>query len=191
MWVEYVHNTLCLSATGMSSFECQFGYIPPLFPEQVEVGVPSALRFIGHRRRLDTSFSVSLSNISHRLIIDTDLLPHCVPARVWLSTKNLPLQVESRKLSQHLTGPLRVARKVNPVIYHLPRSLKINLTFHVSLHLSLRQVDLPLLLTLLEASQPTWSTGLPSSVKITSVYCGLTTCKGHLRPKIDKGLPHS
>ncbi len=55
--------------------------------------------------------------------------------RVWLSTKNLPLRVESRKLSQRFIGPFRVARKVNPVTYclFLSRSLKINPTFHVSL----------------------------------------------------------
>lgn len=47
MWAEYAHNTLCCSATGMSPFECQFGYAPPLFLDQeVEVGDSSAQRFI-------------------------------------------------------------------------------------------------------------------------------------------------
>ncbi len=47
MWAEYVHNTLRSSATGLSPFECQFGYTPPLFPEQeVEVSVPSAQQFV-------------------------------------------------------------------------------------------------------------------------------------------------
>lgn len=45
MWAEYAHNTLRSLATGLSPFECQFGYAPPLFPDQ-EVRVPSALQFI-------------------------------------------------------------------------------------------------------------------------------------------------
>ncbi|XP_034166093.2 uncharacterized protein LOC113528171 [Pangasianodon hypophthalmus] len=52
MWAEYAHNTLRSSATGMSPFECQFGYAPPLFPEQeVEMAVPSAQQFIKRCRQ--------------------------------------------------------------------------------------------------------------------------------------------
>ncbi len=29
IWAEYAHNTLQSSATGLSPFECQFGYTPP------------------------------------------------------------------------------------------------------------------------------------------------------------------
>lgn len=32
-WVEYAHNTLPTSATGLSPFHCVYGYQPPLFPE--------------------------------------------------------------------------------------------------------------------------------------------------------------
>ncbi|KAJ8394501.1 hypothetical protein AAFF_G00045110 [Aldrovandia affinis] len=41
--LEYAHNTLRCSTTGMSPYEAQFGYQPPLFPDQErETGVPSA-----------------------------------------------------------------------------------------------------------------------------------------------------
>ncbi|KAJ8007704.1 hypothetical protein DPEC_G00096930 [Dallia pectoralis] len=41
-WVEYAHNTLPTAATGMSPFQCAYGYQPPLFRSQEkELEVPS------------------------------------------------------------------------------------------------------------------------------------------------------
>ena len=46
------HNTLQSSSTGLSPFQCQFGFQPPLFPEQEgKVGVPSALYFLRRCRQ--------------------------------------------------------------------------------------------------------------------------------------------
>lgn len=40
-WVEYAHNSLASSATGMSLFMVAYGFQPPLFPSQEqEVPVP-------------------------------------------------------------------------------------------------------------------------------------------------------
>ena len=47
-WVEYAHNSLVCSATGMSPFMACNGFQPPLFPAQADVAVPSVQ---GHRRR--------------------------------------------------------------------------------------------------------------------------------------------
>ncbi len=52
IWAEYAHNTLQSSATGLSPFECQFGYTPPLFPEEEsQVDVPLARRFVQRCRQ--------------------------------------------------------------------------------------------------------------------------------------------
>lgn len=141
MWAEYAHNSLCSSATGMSPFECQFGYSPPLFPEQeVEVAVPSALQFVRRCRRTWKKARLKLLKVSqqyqHQANRRRRPAPNLRPGqRVWLSTRNIPLRVDSRKLSQKFIGPFKIARKVNPVTYklYLPKSLKINPTFHVSL----------------------------------------------------------
>ena len=53
MWAELSYNTLQRSSTGMSPFECQFGFKPPLFPsQQASVVVPSAEVFVSRCRRV-------------------------------------------------------------------------------------------------------------------------------------------
>ena len=43
VWVEYAHNSLPTSATGLSPFHCALGYQPLLFPDnKMEVSVPFA-----------------------------------------------------------------------------------------------------------------------------------------------------
>ncbi|KAF7653476.1 hypothetical protein LDENG_00082220 [Lucifuga dentata] len=46
LWVEYTHNTLPSSATGMSPFQCIHGFQPPLFSVEEEVTCPSVQSFI-------------------------------------------------------------------------------------------------------------------------------------------------
>lgn len=54
--------------------------------------------------------------------------------KVWLSMRDLPHQVESRKLASRFVGPFKVKRMVNAaaVRLKLPASMRVHPTFHVS-----------------------------------------------------------
>lgn len=140
LWAEYAHNTLQSSATGMSPFQCQLGYQPPLFPDQEEeVRVPSILHFVRRCKRTWRQARQNLQRASKR--VQRHANRHRRPVqlfragqKVWLSAKDIPLRVESRKLAPRFIGPFKVTHRINPVTYRLqlPHSLKINPTFHVS-----------------------------------------------------------
>merc|ERR1712035_191278 len=52
-WVEYCHNSLASSATGMSPFMVVNGFQPPLFPSQeTDVAVPSVQAHFRRARRV-------------------------------------------------------------------------------------------------------------------------------------------
>ncbi|KAL2095577.1 hypothetical protein ACEWY4_007725 [Coilia grayii] len=137
VWVEYAHNFLTCSATGMSPFQCVYGYQPPLFPSQEgEASCPSVLANAHRCRRTWARARVALRRVvasysaganRHR----TPAPAYRVGQRVWLSTKDLPVRVESWKLAARFLGLFVVERVISPtaVCLWLPTTMRVHPTF--------------------------------------------------------------
>ena len=140
-WVEYAHNTHRNDTTGMSPFLCSLGYQPPLFPSQeAEIAVPSVRAHILRCQRTSNKARAALLRASTRsqrqANRDRTPAPQHVPGqKVWLSMKDLPLKVASRKHAPRFFGPFEIEAIINPcaVRLRLPPSPRVHPTFHVSL----------------------------------------------------------
>lgn len=140
VWVEFAHNSLPTSATGFSPFKCVSGYDPPLFTAQeIDASVPSAHALIRCCRRIWAAARQVLIRQGDRTKKAADRRRQCAPSyqpgqEVWLSAKNLPLKVPSKKLAPRFVGPFPVSKVLSPaaVRLRLPRPLRVHPTFHVS-----------------------------------------------------------
>uniref|UniRef100_A0AAQ4PE51 Chromo domain-containing protein n=1 Tax=Gasterosteus aculeatus aculeatus TaxID=481459 RepID=A0AAQ4PE51_GASAC len=140
MWVEYAHNTLISSSTGLSPFQCAHGYQPPLFPAlEREVSCPAVQTFIRQCRGTWAQARANLQRSVTRYSASANRRRSTAPTyrvgqKVLLSTQYLPLRDDSKKLAQKFTGPFKILKIINPaaVRLKLPRTMRVHPTFHVS-----------------------------------------------------------
>ncbi|XDV23164.1 hypothetical protein PO909_027864 [Leuciscus waleckii] len=139
--VEYAHNTLPVSSTGLSPFEGSVGYQPPVFPSlESEVAVPSAHAFVQRCHRTWTRARETLLQVGARTKANADRHRskppvYVVGQKVWLSTKNIPLRSVSNKLAPKFIGPFTVTKIISPVAVRLnlpPAYRRLHPVFHVS-----------------------------------------------------------
>uniref|UniRef100_A0A3P9KUB3 Gypsy retrotransposon integrase-like protein 1 n=1 Tax=Oryzias latipes TaxID=8090 RepID=A0A3P9KUB3_ORYLA len=138
VWAEFAHNSLPSSATRLSPFQIVYGYQPPLFCSQ-EVSVASAHVSVRRcqrtwrqaRRVLLRTVEGYCKAANKRR---TPAPAYQVGQKVWLSTADLPLRVENKKLAPRFIGPFPITKVVNPVAVwlRLSRPLCVHPTFHMS-----------------------------------------------------------
>ena len=139
-WVEYALNSMSCSASGLSPFECVFGFQPPLFPEQeIDVGVQSVQANMRRCRRIWKCARRALFSARERARRSADRRRVPAPTyrpgdRVWLRSRDIKLPVKNKKFAPRFVGPYSVETVVNPAAVRLtlPASLKIHPVFHVS-----------------------------------------------------------
>ncbi|KAL0190884.1 hypothetical protein M9458_013582, partial [Cirrhinus mrigala] len=140
-WVEYAHNSLPVSSTGLSPFECNLGYQPPIFPSlNSEVAVPSAHAFVQGCHRTWRRARETLLRVGARTKAQADRHRskppvYVVGQKVWLSSSNIPLCSVCNKLAPKFIGPFTITKIISPVAVRLklpPAYRRIHPVFHVS-----------------------------------------------------------
>ncbi|KAI2645473.1 Transposon Tf2-11 polyprotein [Labeo rohita] len=140
VWAELSNNIHTSSATNLSPFEVCYGYQPPVFEHQEpEVDVPSAQELVRRCRRLWNHARTAIRRANtryttqHRRRHPPGRLFH-VGDRVYLSTRNINLKTDSKKLTARFIGPFKITHRLNPVTFRLqlPTTLRIHPVFHQS-----------------------------------------------------------
>ncbi len=139
--VKYAHNSLPVSSTGSSPFQCCLGYQPPLFPfQESDAVVPSVHVFIQRCLHTLRIAREALTQTGERNKVSADRHRTKPPLyvcgqKVWLSSKDINFRLPARKLGPKCIGPFVVAKVLSPVTVRLkltPQFNKINQVFHVS-----------------------------------------------------------
>ncbi len=129
-WVEYTDNSLPVSATGLSPFECSLGYQPPIFPVW---NLKSRFPLLTHLSRGVDTPGIGPNRPSSRW--------GCAPRPRLITTgQGLPSISSVKKCGFHLRTFLSVAFVINLLLNSLARLLSPRSLVHLKLHLAYRRI---------------------------------------------------
>lgn len=125
----------------MTPFQCILGFQPPLFPWSGEpTDVPAVNDWL---HRSEETWNQAHTHLQHAIRRQREQAdrrrrpgPEYHPGQwVWLSTRDLRLQLPCKKLNPRYVGPFQITRQITPVSFRLalPNHFRIAPTFHVSL----------------------------------------------------------
>lgn len=144
-WLPYVEiaiNNSQSSTTGQSPYFANYGFHPQFKGvrqiEERESNVPKAAQFVNNIQRNIEEIKIHMraaidrqkayANLKRRELVfaEGDL--------VKLNTRNIPVTVGVRKLTDRFIGPFKIEKKVSDVAYKLklPTSFRIHPVFHIS-----------------------------------------------------------
>ncbi len=133
--VKYAHNSLPVSSTGLSPFQCCLGYQTPLFfSQESDAVVPSAHAFVQRFLRTWRIAREALTRTGERNKASADRHRTKPPLyvcgqKVWLSSKDINFRLPARKLGPRFIGPFVVAKVLCPVTFRLKLTPQIKPVF--------------------------------------------------------------
>jgi hypothetical protein len=137
---EFAHNSWKHESTTYSPHELITGHVPSAKLIPLDDSTPAA-----HSRLSDLQKARS---DAHQMLEKHRKIPkeHTalqINQKVWLDSRNLPVNVPSKKLAPRRYGPFTIKDKISPVAYRLdlPQHMKIHDVFHVDLLSPYQQTD--------------------------------------------------
>ena len=134
--VKFTHNAAIHSVTGKFLFFLIMGYEPQSYPLLRKTFLPALKQWLNQIEDVQKEAKAAhkLAQQCMREWTFSCFKPWKVGDKVWLETRNLKLQVPSRKLPAKWTSPFEITQVVSSVAFQLklPKQWKIHDVFHAS-----------------------------------------------------------
>jgi hypothetical protein len=124
-----------------SPHELLTGHVPSAKLIPLDDATPSVYSRLSD---LEKARSDALLMLTKHRKIPTEPTALQINQKVWLDSRNLPVNVPSKKLAPRRYGPFTIKEKISPIAYRLdlPQHMKIHNVFHVDLLSPYQQTEI-------------------------------------------------